>query len=219
MLAQIIDDRLGLLAGIHRGFQEIGLDSGRFERRDLGLGAVAAGGVAGLLVVHDDAALHAHRDEALGGQRAGGLLVRAGAEQEEVVGIAHLRPRRRRRRAAERDARLFGAGRDVGVGRVLSEFAQRDAVGFRRDRFLDLLHLIRDRQRIRVDVGHFDAEVLAGLFGAAREIAVESSRRRAADEIDRDVVVSHRDAARCAERNDGAAKDREAFGGLNAEFG
>ena len=62
MGAEVVEDGLGLLARVHRQLEELGLDAGGLERLDLGIGAVAAGGVARLLVADHDAALDAHRD-------------------------------------------------------------------------------------------------------------------------------------------------------------
>ena len=151
MAAEVVEERLRLLAGIHGELEELGLDAGRLQGLDLGVGALAAGGVAGLLVADHDPALDAHREQPLGGQLAGGPLVRAGAEQEDVVRVADLRALAggRRRGAAERDPGLLGARGDVGIGGILGELAERDAVGLGRDRLLDLLDLVRDGELVR----------------------------------------------------------------------
>jgi hypothetical protein len=100
-----------------------------------------------------------------------------------------LRAGRRRRSASEGDPRFLGAGSDLSIGVVLGKFAHRDAVRLGGDCLFDFLDLIGNGELIRVDVGYFDSEIFAGLFGAAREIAVESSWRCATHEIDGDSLV------------------------------
>ena len=87
--AEVVGERLRLLAGVHGQLEELGLDAGRLQRRrSRRWRGQLAGGVARLLVADDDAALDAHRDQPLRGQLAGGALVGAGAEQEDVVRVA-----------------------------------------------------------------------------------------------------------------------------------
>ena len=52
-----------------------------------------------------------------------------------------------------------------------------------RDRFFDLLYLVRNRQLVGIDVGHLNAKVLARLGGTSGEVAMKPCRRSATDEI------------------------------------
>src|SRR5436190_16918218 len=106
MSPQIIYDRLGLLAGIHGQLEEIAGYARGFQRFYLGIGAVAAGCIAWLLVADQNTTLHTHRDEPLRRELASGPLVGTGTEKENIVRVADLRAGRRRRSASEGDPRF-----------------------------------------------------------------------------------------------------------------